>query len=103
MDLEKTIVTIITHSGDARSLLMSAIKSAKEGKHDEAKGKIKEASEKIHQAHKVQTSLIHKEAQGEELPVTLLLVHAQDHLMTAVTIKDLATELVDIYRNVVKS
>ncbi|OUZ16436.1 hypothetical protein A5868_001357, partial [Enterococcus sp. 12F9_DIV0723] len=28
--------------------------------------------------------------------ISLLMVHAQDHLMNAITIKDLAIELVDI-------
>ena len=32
--------------------------------------------------------------------MTLLMVHAQDHLMNAMTVKDLAAELVAIYEKV---
>ncbi|ENA0413451.1 PTS lactose/cellobiose transporter subunit IIA, partial [Listeria monocytogenes] len=39
------------------------------------------------------------EARGEKAEVSLLLVHAQDHLMNAITFKDLAKEIVDLYRS----
>ncbi|OQP15659.1 PTS cellobiose IIA subunit [Geobacillus zalihae] len=29
--------------------------------------------------------------------VTILVVHAQDHFMTAITVKDLAAEFVELY------
>ncbi|MBO0577500.1 PTS lactose/cellobiose transporter subunit IIA, partial [Clostridium botulinum] len=29
--------------------------------------------------------------------ISLLLIHAQDHLMTTMTLKDLAIELVEVY------
>ncbi|HJF33529.1 MAG TPA: PTS lactose/cellobiose transporter subunit IIA, partial [Sporosarcina psychrophila] len=37
------------------------------------------------------------EIRGEGVVVSLLLVHAQDHLMNAITFKDLAIEFVDLY------
>lgn len=48
-------------------------------------------------AHNSQTAMLTKEASGEHIPVTLLLVHSQDHLMTAITYIDLAKELVAVY------
>jgi len=45
----------------------------------------------------MQTNLIHNEANGNKAEVSLLLVHAQDHLMNAITIKDMAKEFVDLY------
>lgn len=50
------------------------------------------------QAHESQTGMLTKEAQGEHMDVTLLAVHSQDHLMTAIAFKDLATEIIDLYR-----
>lgn len=32
--------------------------------------------------------------------MTLLLVHAQDHFMNALTVNDLANEFVDLYENI---
>ena len=37
------------------------------------------------------------EAQGKKVELTLLIVHAQDHLMTAITYVDLAEEIVHLY------
>ena len=44
--------------------------------------------------------VIQNEAGGEKTDMTLLMVHAQDHLMNAMTVKDLAAELVEIYEKV---
>lgn len=97
MDLEMTIFTIITHSGDARSSSMEAITHAKEGEFEQAQRCIEEAENKLSMAHKEQTKLIQAEAQGEKHDISLLLIHAQDHLMNAMTIKDMANEFVELY------
>lgn len=97
MDFEMTIFTIITHSGDARSLSMEGIAYAKKGDFEKAHQYIEEASEKLALAHKEQTKLIQGEAQGEKHSISLLLIHAQDHLMNAMTVKDLAKEFIDMY------
>lgn len=97
MDVEMTIFTIITHSGDARSSSMEAITHAKEGDFEKAQRCIEEAENKLSMAHKEQTKLIQAEAQGEKHDISLLLIHAQDHLMNAMTIKDMANEFVELY------
>ena len=51
------------------------------------------------QAHRSQTELIQGEARGEEKNLSLLLVHAQDHLMNAITIRDMAIEFIDVYKS----
>jgi PTS system cellobiose-specific IIA component len=38
------------------------------------------------------------EAQGDHAKVTLLMVHSQDHLMNAITFRDLAGEIVALYK-----
>lgn len=97
MNLEMTIFQLITHSGDAKSSLFEAIHLAKEGKFLEASEKIEAAEAQLAAAHKIQTGLIQSEAQGEKTEVSLLLIHAQDHLMNAIMFKDLAKELVELY------
>ncbi|SHK07168.1 PTS lactose/cellobiose transporter subunit IIA [Paramaledivibacter caminithermalis] len=100
MDFEMNIFTIITYSGDARSSSMEAITYAKQGDFEKAKECIEEAIEKLELAHKEQTKLIQAEAQGEKHNISLLLIHAQDHLMNAMTVKDLANEFIDIYKTI---
>lgn len=98
MDLEKDILALITYSGEARSLAIEAIECAKNGEFEKAEGRLKEADEKLIMVHNVQTSLMHREASGESFSMSILLVHAQDHLMNAITINTLAKEFIDVYR-----
>ena len=95
--METIIMELIVNSGNARSRAMEAIEAAKNGNLDKAKEKIKEAEEDLGKAHNVQTNLIQNEANGNKIEVSLLLIHAQDHLMNAMTIKDMAKEFVDMY------
>lgn len=88
---------IILHAGNARSSAMEAIAFAKEGKFAEAKAKLDDAKKELNEAHHFQTELIQAEARGDSTDVNVILVHAQDHLMTAMVIKDLAIEFVELY------
>lgn len=96
--LLETIMGLIMHGGDAKSSAMEAITAAKAGNFDEADQKIKNAEEALVNAHKSQTSLLTREASGDSVELSLLLVHGQDHLMNAITFKDLAMEIIDIHR-----
>lgn len=95
--METIIMELIVNSGNARSRAMEAIEAAKNGNVVKAKEKIKESEEDLGKAHNVQTTLIQNEANGNKAEVSLLLIHAQDHLMNAMTIKDMAKEFVDMY------
>lgn len=96
--LLETIMGLIMHGGDAKSSAMEAIYAAKAGDFEEAANKLDETEEALSKAHRAQTSLLTKEASGESVELSLLLVHGQDHLMNAVTVKDLATEIIDLYK-----
>lgn len=89
---------IILYGGNGRSCAMEAIQCAKERNFEEAAGLIKEAEQEINKAHKFQTELLQNEAQGTESELNLLLIHSQDHLMNAITVKDLANEMIDLYK-----
>lgn len=93
---------LIMHSGNARSLSMEALYEAKGGNFEIAKEKINEASEELNKAHKFQTQLIQSEAAGDKYEIPIILVHAQDHLMTAMTLKDLAIEMIEIREEIKK-
>ncbi len=88
---------LILHSGNARSLSMEAIHEAKNGNIDGAREKIREAEMEFNMAHRFQTELIQGEASGEAYDIPILLIHAQDHLMNALTVKDMATEFIELY------
>lgn len=94
--MEKIIMDLIIFSGEARSYAMEAMQSAKNGQIDEARNLIEKSKETLGNAHATQTSLIQGEAAGNKTEVSLLLVHAQDHLMTSIVVKDLAEEIIDL-------
>lgn len=95
--MEEIVLNLIMHSGEARSYAMEAIQLAKEGDLEAASELIHKSSEELGQAHHWQTTLIQGEASGKKTEISLLLIHGQDHLMTTMTLKDLANEIIDIY------
>lgn len=98
--MEKVIMELIVNSGNARSIAMEAIRDARNGEMDKANKKIEQCEEFLGRAHEVQTKLIQDEASGRTNEVTLLMVHAQDHLMNAMSIKDIANELISVYERI---
>ncbi|MGL4819397.1 MAG: PTS lactose/cellobiose transporter subunit IIA [Bacilli bacterium] len=97
-NMEMTIMSLILFSGNARSMAMEAIRVAKAGEFEEAESLLQQAAEEIGNAHHSQTSLIQGEARGEKTELSMLLIHAQDHLMTAMTLKELAVEIVALHK-----
>lgn len=94
----EAIMGLIVYGGNAKSDAMEAIAAAKAGDFDLADQKIKAAEESLVQAHHAQTNMLTEEAKGNHMQVTLLTVHSQDHLMTAIAFTDLAKEIIDLYR-----
>ena len=98
--MEEIILNIIMHSGEARSYSMEALAIAKTGDFDKAKELIIRADEELGYAHNSQTSLIQGEAANDKIEFSLLLIHSQDHLMTTMTFKDLAVELIEVHEKI---
>lgn len=89
---------IVAYSGDARSKLLLAVEKAKSKKFGECKRLIEEAQECLNDAHRAQTELLQLEARGENIEIGFITVHAQDHLMTTILLKDIVNNLLDIYK-----
>lgn len=87
---------IILHAGNARSSAFEAIAAAKRSDEALVQAKLEEAETSFLEAHKLQTELLQEEARGTSNEMSVLLVHAQDHLMTAMTVKELANEMIDM-------
>lgn len=96
----QAIMGLIVHSGNTKSECMEAIQLAKKGRISEAKEKINMANEALAEAHHSQTALLTQEARGEKVEVSMLLIHAQDHLMNAITFRDLAQEMIELYEHI---
>lgn len=99
-EIQQLSFMIILHAGNARSAAMEAISLAKEFDFIAARDKIEEADKAFTLAHAEQTTLLQNEASGERNEISVILIHAQDHLMTAMTVKDLANEMIDMYEKI---
>ncbi|MFA6075171.1 MAG: PTS lactose/cellobiose transporter subunit IIA [Negativicutes bacterium] len=97
---EMVIFQLITFGGSARSDVFEAYAAAKAGKFEDAQALVKSAGEALLEAHKVQTDLIQQEAAGNNMTVKLLMVHAQDHLMTSILAKDLIENMIDMQKQI---
>ena len=69
---------IIATAGDSKGYSMDAICDARKGDFESANEKLKEANQRLLQAHELQTDMIAKEAGGEQVPVNIILIHSQD-------------------------
>ena len=102
MDTMELAMSLIAGAGDAKSDSMESIMAAKEGDFEKARSLIERASLSLSQTHEVQTELIRDEMTGQSHEVTLLMVHAQDHLCSAQMMRDLAAEFIELYEFVKK-
>lgn len=96
MNEEMIVMNIIISAGEAKGHMYDALSKAKDGKFDEVDALIEKAEEALGKAHDIQTSLLTREAAGEKINVSILFVHAQDHLMTCMSEKNLIKEIIEM-------
>jgi PTS system cellobiose-specific IIA component len=95
--IEKSMELILC-AGNGKSIAIDAIRKLLDsGDVGEARKEIKEAGKEIGKAHEIQTSLLQSEMAGENLEKSILLIHAQDHFMNALTIRDMSSLMIDMY------
>lgn len=97
-DMDSVVMELIVNAGDGRSLAIQAIREARAGQFEEAESFLEQCGEALARCHHAQTDLIQSEIRGQGIPMSLLMVHAQDHIMNAMTVKDLAAELVTMLK-----
>lgn len=98
--MELACFEIISNVGAGKSCYVNAIKKAKEGFYEEAENLIKEGDEHYAEGHKAHVEMIQKEASGVSTEVSLLLVHAEDQMMSAETFKVMAVEFIELYKKI---
>lgn len=73
------------------------------GKYNEGAEKLEEASQYLVKGHHAHAQLIQKEAAGEKLDFSLIIMHAEDQMMSAETIKSLVEEMIEMYKDLKKA
>lgn len=103
MDQKKETIQVIAfelilHSGNARTLIHAAYDLMEINQFTEADQKLLAANDELVLAHRVQTTLLQDYAKGEEMVMEIIMVLAQDHLMTTMTFKEIAERMKLLYR-----
>ena len=91
---------VIANAGEAFDCYVKAIDAANNFEFDSAEELMKKGDASLIKAHKAQTDLINAEVNGEELPFSILLIHAQDHFMHASTYQQTAKDLINLYKKI---
>lgn len=94
--------SIVAYAGDAKTALLKGLSSARDGDFDRAKKLMEEANDSIVLSHREQTKLLSEEAGGADLQISLIMVHAQDSLMTTMMLKEEAIYFIDAYERLAK-
>jgi len=98
MNIENTVMELIINAGEARSCAMQALYAAKRGNWDEVDDLLAQSTAASKLAHGVQTELIGLDEGEGKVPVNLVMVHAQDHIMTSMLARELVEELIELHR-----
>ena len=98
-DMAMIAMEIVAYAGDARTKYLQAMDAISEKNFDKANALIKEGDDLILSAHNQQTELITKEAASEEVEISFLTVHAQNHLMTAMLLSDMCKRFIKMFKN----
>jgi len=99
-ELRGVAFQIILESGDARKMIHEAFDLMRETLFLEAGAKLDVAKDVIIRAHDSQSGLLQKYASGINFEIDILMVHAQDHLMTTMMLNEIAIEMLYLYKKI---
>ena len=97
---EQRLFTLILHAGNARSQAIKAAEHAEAGDFAAAEAALAEAKAEQEEAHKMEARIVQMEAGGEQVPFSVLLIHAMDLLMLAWAEIDHTRQLIPLYQRV---
>ncbi len=96
--MEMICFNLISSVGMAKSSYVEAMREAAKGAFDEAAAKMKEGDAFYAKGHDSHSDLIAQEANGEAVAFSLLLMHAEDQMMSTETIRLMAEENIKLYQ-----
>ncbi len=99
--LEKIMMGVAV-AGTAKSLGKEAIMQANAGDFIKARATFKEAKAEFLKVHASHFEMITKEASGEAVPISLLLIHMEDHVMTTSAFLDTVEDQISLIERVHK-
>ncbi|MGL9970478.1 PTS cellobiose transporter subunit IIA [Enterococcus sp. DIV1420a] len=102
-EIQVAAFEIILNSGNARTTIHKSFAAMRKSDFSHADQLLTEANEEILQAHKSQTALLKDYAGGKKIEMEIIMVHAQDHLMTTMTLLEVAQEMKCLYEQIAQN
>ncbi len=96
-DTEMISFQLISAAGGAKSMLVEAMGLARTGQYEEARAKVAEADDCFLEGHHAHMQLLASQGEGELGAPDLLLVHAEDQMMSVEIIKLMTEEFIRLY------
>lgn len=100
--IEKKCLDIIGAVSESRNTYIKAIHKARDYEFDTARSLVEEGNKAFLEGHTAHKELITREAKGDLGNVTMLLLHAEDQLMSAESFKIIAEEMISAYEKIQK-
>lgn len=97
-DLELISFKIISTVGTARGMFITAIQKAKNGEYEEAAQLIEQGDRHFAEGHEAHMEMLTRQANGDMPPLDILLIHAEDQMMSAENFRIIAEEFIDLYK-----
>lgn len=99
MKLEDTVYQLILHGGNARGEAYEALDAAEDFNFTKAMEHLKQAEKEFLESHQFQTEFIRS---NDKTSPNLLMIHAQNHVMTAQCELNLIKRIIESYRYILK-
>ena len=100
--LELFCFQLISAAGIARSCSIEAIREAKNGNFEKAEELMNEGKVQFLNAHDAHNNLLKLNSNGENTNSLILVMHAEDQLMSAEMFQMLAKEFIDNYQRMLE-
>lgn len=97
-EVQSVAFQLIGNAGEAYDHFYKAIECSKKDDFKGAESELTEGNKKLTSAHKAQTELLTAEANQEDIAFSIILIHAQDHLMGTIMFERIAKEFIDLYK-----
>lgn len=95
-------MNLISIAGTAKSMCINAMNQAEKGDVASARETLKEAKKTLHEAHNVQTKWMTDEMNGEKVEKSIMLIHSQDHFISADIMMTVAEKVINLHDEVLQ-
>ncbi|UGQ16496.1 MULTISPECIES: PTS lactose/cellobiose transporter subunit IIA [unclassified Borrelia] len=97
--IDEVSMPVVAYAGEAKSFLREALSHAKVGNYEKSREIIEESRTSIARAHEAHRDVIqYSTTNPDSIKTPFILIHAEDHLMSAITELSIFEELIQVYK-----